>query len=140
MKTRTKILIAIGLGVLYFLFENYAFAAPSTNLLQQAYKDFNEQYFMNQLPKDTIVVYGDLTAQHHIGLSWQDGEGRYHIVVDRATNPTENTAFITLFHESCHIKDDIREDDKKTDFDAHGSSFQNCMVNLAQRGAFSTLW
>lgn len=117
-------------------------AVPRTALkdddlnLQSYYAGYNETLFMDQLPKNTVVRWGDLTGMPgngDMGDTFELG-GASLIVVDRTTNPTSRGALMTLIHEMCHVKTNGKE------FDVHGPKFQGCMLDVAEQGGFRGLW
>ena len=121
------------------MFQSYAFGTKTTLVvLMQDYQEFNEDYFLGQLPKDTRITMGDLS--HEMGNTTVDGDGRWHITIDRESNPVERQAELTLLHEQCHIYIHVTKQDEKPDFDPHGKQFQGCMLDLAHHGAFRLLW
>lgn len=112
-------------------------ATMTNEKLNQWYRGYNEEYFANELPKDTTVKWGDLTLQDDIGLSELRPDGTWVIVLDRANNPSPVQARLTLLHESCHVRTWVRN---MTEFETHGDKFQACMLQLAHQGAFKELW
>ncbi|SRR6266550_2694574 len=113
--------------------EKVANEAMTNRQLQRYYQQLNEDYYLGQLSKNVEVKWGDLTANNWMGYTEQRAGG-YVIIIDRATNPTSSGAFLTIAHETCHIKTWGQE------VVSHGSKFQNCMVNLATHGAFEGSW
>lgn len=97
------------------------------------YDGLNEDYFLGQLPK-ADVKWGDLTKPSYVGLTTLSYSGLFEITVDRSTNTTSAEAELTVAHEACHIKTWYVHEL------SHGPKFQNCMVNLANHGAFEGLW
>lgn len=140
MKLRWKILLTIGAALTYsYLLFGCPANRTTSDSLTYDYKEFNEDYFLGQLPRDTEVVYGNLTQLNDMGYTWKDDAGRFHITVDKETNPVERQARMTLLHEACHVEVETHKLNRDP-FDAHGIEFQNCMVNLAEHGAFRDLW
>lgn len=97
--------------------------------LQRWYDGYNEVYFNNSLPKDTIVAYGETG---HMGLTTKNS-GRYTITISYIWNPDNKEALITLQHEMCHVA-------TYDEFETHGPRWLKCMHNLADRGAMDALW
>lgn len=112
-------------------------AVISNEKLNSWYRGYNEEYFANQLPKNTVVKLGDLTPQDDIGMSQILPNGNWIIIIDRAKNPSPVQARMTLLHESCHVRTYIRG---MAEFEVHGDKFQACMLQLAHQGAFKELW
>jgi len=140
MKLRWKIFLTVAAAIVYSYMAFGKPTVPTTSMLAEKYRQFNEDYFLGQLPKDTVVTYGNLTQLNDMGYTWKENSGKFHITVDQETNPVERQAEMTLLHEQCHIEVEIHNLNPKQDFDAHGIEFQNCMVNLATHGAFHDLW
>lgn len=103
--------------------------------LQILYADLNRDYYLGQLPQNVEVKWGDLTENHWMGITHKRPDGSFLITIDRATNPTWNTAYLTTSHETCHLAN-WNEPPELT----HGPKFQNCMVGLANKGAFEGIW
>jgi len=103
--------------------------------LKSWYDVFNEEYFSDQLPKDTFINWADLHEEHAMALTRHLGDGHWVIRMDRGTNTTERVVEMTILHESCHVSVGPH-----AEFDDHGSKFQNCMMGLALRGAFRDIW
>ena len=141
MRTRTKVLITIGLAVLYFWASQHFGVSHKTatdpmtdTTLRQFYADSNEDYFLGQLPKNAHVSFGDLSVLDDMGLTFKRADGSFEIIIDRKTNPILRQAKLTLIHEQCHIATWQEE------LDSHGRKFQECMVDKAVHGAFHDLW
>ena len=103
--------------------------------LQTWYVASNRAYFSGRLPQNVTVSWGDLSEQHYVGHTIQRGDGSFLLLVDRRTNPTASEAYLTVFHEQCHLS--LWNTD---DFEQHGPKFQSCMTQLALKGAFEELW
>lgn len=108
-------------------------AAVQCENLKGWYDSYNEDYFLGQLPKDTLVQYGDLGPLVS-GITLQSS-GQFHIIVSLKLNPTPQEAHFTLLHECVHVKLW-----NKHLLDDHGIEFQTEMVRLAEIGAFKELW
>jgi len=109
--------------------------------LRHQYAVSNMKYFDNKLPKDTKIFFSR-NLKNNSGLpsmAWTmcDHPVRLEctIKIDPAKSPTRGAAYMTLFHEMCHIK--LWDDDTGDD---HGPNFQACMTDLADRGAFRDWW
>lgn len=94
------------------------------------YDSYNETYFLNQLPKNTIVEYGDIG--NDLGITFKD-HGKFHIIISRYFNRAPNTAHETLLHEIAHVATWGQE------FDSHGPKFRACLRRLYAEGAFEGL-
>jgi hypothetical protein len=103
--------------------------------LAEEYKNFNELYFLNQLPKNTKVEWADL--EEDLAQFFITGTpGIAHILIDRKGNPYPKYVRAALLHEMCHEKVDLLN----PEFDEHGHNWQGCMVDLAVHGAFHDIW
>jgi len=141
-KRKTQIVIlALSLG-LSIPFSGNLFGGNSglrLSALQAFYQEYNQDYFGNALPQDTIITVGSLGD--NMGMTVLDSRNRWHITIDKYSNPIEKQAEMTLAHEMCHVK--LKGTQSLTTdgvLDDHGEAFQSCMLNLAKRGAFKDLW
>jgi len=137
MKTRTKILITVGLAIAYFWLTQKFAPTPaqpalSAKQLQSWYSAYNETYFDNSLPKNVVIDYDQHDDQYMATtMKWQNGT--FHINFNRNYTGGERVALYTLLHESCHIK----TWDSYNVFDGeHNKSWQDCMLRLDSHGAF----
>jgi hypothetical protein len=144
MKLRTKILITILLAVGWFLLTNYGGCntqadeyTVTNGHLNNAFREFNEEYFYGGLPSTTVRL-ADLSDLHSIADIRQMEDERWIIRIDRRSNPTINSADMSLLHEMCHEQDKISGQNEG--LDGHSDAFEACMVSLAQRGAFKGKW
>lgn len=141
MKTRWKILIAVGAGILASYLINASPITPTTAIMQAEFDEYNRKYFDNQLENVTVIV-GDLTANTQMGLTTKRKDNSFLITIDRKTNPILKTADLTMLHEMCHV----RLDGKmflavgESTLDAHGPAHEACMLDLAKQGAMKDLW
>lgn len=117
--------------------------------LRQAFDLFNSRYFRGKLPKDTRVIWSDLTDINCLGVY----DPQYSISARRVRGPKKGEYRIckarkhtiricrrikwsssvwmrTLLHEMVHLKG----------IDGHGPRFQREMKRLAVRGGFAGLW
>lgn len=135
MLKRIAIFVTLDLLLLCVLAVN-VFGAPNPTL-KQFYDGYNEQYFMNQLPADTTVVYGD-PGQDRMGVTLPAGDQAFQIIISKKFNPSTKEALATLLHEMCHVKMNVYH--IPTDLDGHGPNFTAEMRRLAAAGAFDELW
>lgn len=106
-------------------------ATPITDKdLNLWYRGYNEVYFMDQLPKDVVVNWGDLS-----GYKWMGVTVGHSIVLDKASNKILRVAKMTLLHEMCHL-----DPDASKALDIHGREFDACMLKVAEQGGFHDLW
>jgi hypothetical protein len=102
--------------------------------IQKDYAFYNDLFFDNKLPKNTLVTYANIPG--FMGLTFECGEQKKMcIVIDRASNSVSRVAKMTLLHEMIHVKLW-----NVIDFDIHGTEFQNEMHRLANEHAFDELW
>ena len=136
MKTRWKILITILAATLYWVVITYG-QEPQLKL-KVWYDGYNETYFLGQLPKDTIIEYGDPNfgneASDNMAITIKEGS-KFRIILDRKANYTPVVARETILHESCHIE----AWDARDSVDGHGMAWHRCMDRLYSQGAFDGL-
>lgn len=101
------------------------------------YDGFNDKYFQNQLPSNTVVIWSDLKAWDALGITSWSGQN-YKIELDPDFNRTQVTTKATELHEMCHVKVMMTEDVPLGE--EHGLAFQTCMMTLAREGAFERIW
>jgi hypothetical protein len=122
--------------------------ATTDRTLQRQYDADNERYFGNSLPR-VSVKWADIPLMKNgdrvMGETAEDfTHHAQYIRVDRATNVTWGTVLLTIRHEECHVSEDpllplgLSEDEE--DNASHGEAFQNCMIHLADIGAFREAW
>ena len=136
MSTRWKIILAILLA----FFASYLWGATPRPDMQKFYAGYNEEYFDDTLPKDVTVTWANLSQQHNLGITYEYENGRIEIKIDRAGNPSERQAQLTLLHEMCHVKVGVGLDDGPSSDRGHGPEHEACMVRVALRGGFKGLW
>jgi|ERR1051326_7635737 predicted SprT family Zn-dependent metalloprotease len=113
------------------LFAGSCVAAPEPQQLRKWYTQINEQYFLNALPKDTVIAYGD-PGETAMAVTFKDQQGRFHIVMGKEFYGAGVVAKETLLHESCHISVWNVHDS----LDGHGLAWHQCMERLYREGAF----
>jgi len=101
------------------------------------YDGYNEKYFNNELPKNVLISH-NLHDDRFSALTEQYESGFYHIEFNEKFNLSRREELFTLLHESCHIRN--MSSSQGDEFDQHGVRWQQCMLSLANRGAFSDLW
>jgi hypothetical protein len=131
------ILLAVGYWGLYqYLLSRYdpvANKADGIGCVSHAqlllwYSNNNKDYFDNQLPHDTDVVWQSLRYRQAMGDTSCNESGCL-IRLDPFVNVAPATAQETLLHESCHVAT------QGVDLD-HGPEFQACIKMLFDKGAF----
>jgi hypothetical protein len=124
------------------------YTARDNTRIQQDYAYYNEAFFNNTLPKNTVVVWSNIPKEERnsssgkisvfiMGNTHEDADGTFTISVDTKSNITQVTTDITILHEMCHVKtlDFAQEHDQ----DVHGPAFKACVVELEMQGAFTDL-
>ena len=147
MSTRTKVLIAILLGILFFAAEQALsqerspFGAPiltraeALQAMQASIRDDSEKFFSGGLPVANIKVeWANLNKENYLGQTVPYPLRHYVIRIDRASNPVWRQARLTELHEECHVYQ------WETEAGGHGPKFDACMLMLAEKGAFKDLW
>jgi len=95
------------------------------------YNSYNEIYFDNELPKDTIVKYKILDKQMAVT---QSIDGKHFIIdLDPKYNLAARTAHTVLLHEMCHIETWNEKEE-------HGYQWIGCMKRLEKMNAYDNIW
>lgn len=114
----------LSLAVIFFGV-NYAVGRErlrDPNHLHVLYQQTNKDFFGDQLP-DVVLKVEDLSEHNAEGITYQDAEDRFVIVLDPRWNTSEDEALHTMRHEACHVATwDVMDPD-----DPHGPPFQECM-------------
>jgi hypothetical protein len=100
-------------------------------LLNQWYREYNDEYFDNKLPQAIIDVglkSGDMAT-----TTFPDFQ--FHISFDPHYVAAQRTGRITLLHEMCHVRT-WAESVNKID---HGPRWRTCMLEIDQRGGFRNI-
>jgi hypothetical protein len=92
----------------------------SADYLHALYQQTNRGFFEGQL-RDVEVKVHDLSDEKAEGITYQETEDRFVIVLDPYWNTSETEALDTMRHESCHVATWGQEPDE------HGPRFQECM-------------
>jgi len=92
----------------------------SPDHLHDLYQKTNKEFFGSQL-LDVEVKAHDLSEEKAEGITYQEAEDRFVIVLDPNWNTSEDEALDTMRHESCHVATWGEEPDP------HGPRFQECM-------------
>lgn len=109
-------------------------AAPDQQQLRKWYAEINEQYFLNALPKDTVIAYGD-PGGTAMAITFKDQAGKFHIVLGKEFFAAGVVAKETLVHEACHVASWNVHDS----LDGHGLEWHRCMERLYREGAFEDI-
>jgi hypothetical protein len=150
MSTRAKFLLTVVLAVLWWLafgcstaptVERERYAVPpvifgddtTLDYLQRLYPVYNEVYFDNKLPKDTVI---DLSEAHDMATTVCDPSGtgcsiRFNLKYVAAPR----TAQTTMLHEMCHIKTRSAEFAAVGSYNQHSKIWRSCMLTLDMQGA-----
>jgi hypothetical protein len=103
--------------------------------MQEDYSKFNSAWFAGGLPANVIVKYAAHPQLNAMGLT-DVVDGHFVIYIDPKYHANSKAADMTLLHEICHI----RVWDVAVAGDEHGAPWKECMVRLAENGAFDGLW
>jgi hypothetical protein len=91
------------------------------------YQETNKQFFGGQLP-DVELKAHDLSDQNAEGITYQETEDRFVIVLDPKWNTSEAEALDTMRHEACHVATWEEQEP-----DPHGPKFQACMKRFEKK-------
>ena len=92
----------------------------SPTYLHALYQQTNKEFFGGQL-SDVEVKAHDLSEEKAEGITYQEAEDRFVIVLDPNWNTSKGEALDTIRHEACHVATWGEETD------VHGPRFQECM-------------
>lgn len=95
------------------------------------YRHYNEEYFNDELPTNTVVDYGG-HDDDFIATTSSLTDGRLHIAMNEKYTSAPRTAHLYLLHEMCHVK---TWDEKEE----HGKRWRTCMLVLDFEGAFKEI-
>jgi predicted SprT family Zn-dependent metalloprotease len=95
--------------------------------LHALYQETNKQFFGGQL-RDVEVKSHDLTEENAEGITYQETEDKFVIVLDPKWNTSEAEALDTMRHEACHVA--TWKDEEP---DPHGPKFQECMKRFEKQ-------
>jgi len=93
------------------------------------YHEFNKKYFGNRLPKDMVVKFKRMPANHGITMMFE--KRPLYVLLDFGMRGLHRSAMLTLLHEMVHIE--------HPSF-SHGPLFHKRMLQLAKVGAFRRWW
>jgi len=108
-------------------------AEPDAKMMSW-YSGYNATYFNDALPHDTFVFITDLPTRY-IGLTFECGQARYCIAIDRKLNPTIQDRQFTLLHEMVHV-----QFYGNLDYTLHREPFKRRMRELCAEGAFDDIF
>lgn len=101
--------------------------------LQEDSNLINARFFGSSLPKITVYI-SNQKEDDWIGLTVQCGKNAYCITINTILAPAPREQQWVLRHEECHVATfTINEP-------AHGDKWEECMINLADKGAFVGVW
>ena len=117
--------VSIGLLSVAVIFWGTGYAIGREKLrdpdhLHALYQQTNKEFFEGQL-RDVEVKAYDLSEEKAEGITYQEAEDKFVIVLDPNWNTSEAEALSTVRHESCHLATWGQESD------VHGPLFQECM-------------
>lgn len=108
--------------------------------LTRSYAEFNTDWFGNKLPSSVSILYvlvpdSKLIAQTRDRIN-ADGSTHFTIFINAYYDRDLREAEFTELHEMCHVYNSV----EGREFEAHGTHWQACMLQLAMNGAFNNLW
>jgi hypothetical protein len=95
--------------------------------LHALYQQTNKEFFDSEL-RDVDLKSYDLTDYDAEGITYQETEDRFAIVLDPKWNTSEDETLHTMQHEACHIA--TWEEGEP---DPHGPKFQECMKRFEKK-------
>ena len=136
MTIRTKIAIAVLLGIIFFLVEQalpQAFPSrrPFTDdQIYLLYKIDNTRYFQGKLPATTAIVWDEQYSTAGTGCYKNSETCTIHLNPHYLTE--QRFTHLTLQHEMCHIETWTEEAE-------HGPRWGACMVRIEMHGAWRNI-
>ncbi len=142
LRLRTKILIVILMAVIYVWAETYLSVPaasgrqPSQADMDTAYREFNEVYFNNELPKDVVI---DWAESKDMASTVRMADGRFHLAFNEKYNQASRAMRESMLHEQCHVRtwrslSEMTAEEILTN--QHGRRWRTCMLQLDIQGAF----
>ncbi|MGH7744615.1 MAG: SprT-like domain-containing protein [Candidatus Dormibacteria bacterium] len=104
--------------------------------LMGEYDAFNVMYFSAKLPRVDVQVSNEKNSEW-MGRTDECGSRCFLITISSPWNPSPREQSFTLLHEMCHVKMAV---ENINEFNMHGPKWQECMLELANKGAFNQLW
>jgi hypothetical protein len=158
LKTWHKILITVVAAVVTFWLlgcsqptkEHYVAPAstPSNGITDEAYLKnsyviYNQEYFHNRLPSNTIIELVDDDTSARMASTSQLGDGTFIIQFEKKYILAPRIAAYVELHEMCHIKawdKDVRGAGMTQDEADHGLVWRSCMLQLDAEGALREIF
>lgn len=100
--------------------------APQCENPKAWYLGYNETYFDNALPLDTVVDYTNHEEGTLASTSFENGH--FHIAFNPAYASSAPVVHLYLYHEICHVA-------SWTEDKEHGAAWKSCMRRLESKGA-----
>ncbi len=145
-----KIIILLLFGTIIILSGQQKPRSPHFTVSAAAlYQTYNELYFDNKLPKKIEILEEDVpdSKEQLMGATFHTvGTHYYKMYISPTFNESQNEEEWTLMHEQCHILVWEQKEEEGTAQiyaavgNRHGKIFQDCMLDLAKKGAFATIW
>ena len=149
MRLRNKILLVIFLATLVvWLFgckHEHLVSVPAPTLehgrvdmayMKKLYAIYNEGYFQNRLPKDTIIDMSESNPNYMASTICNDDVCEIHFNQEYVV--AARTAQLVMLHEACHVKTwnkDVATFGNATEQVDHGRHWRACMLELDVEGA-----
>lgn len=128
---RVRILVSLISLAVIFLGVDYAIGRErlrNPEHLHALYQQTNKEFFGGQL-RDVEVEAHDLSEEKAEGITYQESEDKFVIVLDPYWNTSEAEALNTMRHEACHVATwDVMDPN-----DPHGPPFQECMKRFEEK-------
>lgn len=103
--------------------------------LDSIYREFNEQYFSEKLPKNVLIDFSEHGP--YLATTEKMIDGRFRIAFNSDYVTAQRVAREVMLHEQCHIKtwvDTEDEEDFKTG--RHNRRWIACMLTVDMQGGF----
>ena len=116
--------------------------SEASKILHDTYTVFNEEYFEDKLPKDTITVCTNesIKTMDAQAQTMPDMNGRLRIEVAKEFCAGDKVYLPLLLHEMVHVELWGTNEDSPWNDTIHGKAFHKEMRRLADAGAFDDLW
>lgn len=141
---REKILITILLAVLFVWLGGCSRqgvesattdGTTSARYLQNLYKEYNEDYFHDSLPKDTTIDMNGSNPRNIADTMCDDAGKNCVMHFNKLYTRAPRVAALFLLHEQCHIKAWLGDRDTLGQQIDHGRDWRACMLEVDAAGA-----
>jgi hypothetical protein len=128
---RWRILVSLLSSATIFFGVGYAIGRErlrDPNHLHTLYQQTNKQFFGGQL-RDVELKSHDLSDEKAEGMTYQEFDDKFVIVLDPNWNTSNTETLDTVQHEACHVATWHAVDPN----DVHGPPFQECMKRFSEQ-------